>query len=93
MKLQKNADELTPPQDLTPEESEEGSNDESALWSLLWSSELNASEGTNIKELTPAVSEDHHPFLDLSSGCQLAIRLHKNLLQVRITAKLHRNPL
>ena len=69
MKPQKNADELTPPQDLTPEESEEGSDDDSALWSLLRSSELNAFEGTNIEELTPAVSEDRCPFLDLLSGC------------------------
>jgi hypothetical protein len=58
MKSQKNTKELTSPQDLTLEESEESSDDDAVTMSLFRSKEPSASECTNVKELTPAVSED-----------------------------------
>ena len=44
---------------LTFEESEESSNDNTAIMSRLWSTEPSPSKGADINKLTPAVSEGH----------------------------------
>jgi len=46
-------------EELTFEESEESSNDDTAIMSRLWSTEPSPSKGTDINKLTPAMSEGH----------------------------------
>ena len=53
MESKKNTEELT------FEESEESSNDDTAIMSRLWSTEPSPSKGADIDKLTPAVSEGH----------------------------------
>ncbi len=77
MAKQKTTEELITPQDLTFEESEESSDNDMAMVSQLWRNEPSISKGTDIEELTPAVSEDCHHITQgpiMSEDCCCAMK-------------------